>query len=95
MKIEDIRKLHQKKFREEAGLFLLEGEHLVLELQKAAARNPQLRGCEIYCTREYEHWRSPFAIHQVKAVQMQQISETRTPQGIVGSKFAAVGSSLA
>ena len=83
MKIEDIRKLHQKKFREEAGLFILEGEHLVLELQKAAATNPQLRGCEIYCTREYENWRSPFAIHQVKSVQMQQISETRTPQGIV------------
>ena len=83
MKIEDIRKLHQKKFREEAGLFLLEGEHLVLELQKAAKRNPQLLGCEIYCTREYENWRSPFAIHQVKSVQMQQISETRTPQGIV------------
>lgn len=83
MKIEDIRKLHQKKFREEAGLFLLEGEHLVLELQKAAATNPQLRGCEIYCTREYENWRSPFTIHQVKSVQMQQISETRTPQGIV------------
>lgn len=83
MKIEEIRKLHQKKFREEAGLFLLEGEHLVQELQKAAAGNPQLRGCEIYCTREYELWRSPFAMHQVKSVQMQQISETRTPQGIV------------
>lgn len=83
MKIEDIRKLHQKKFREEAGLFLLEGEHLVLELQKAAVRNPLLASCEIYCTREYEQWRSPFAIHRVKSVQMQQISETRTPQGIV------------
>jgi hypothetical protein len=83
VKIEDIRKLHQKKFREEAGLFLLEGEHLVLELQKAATRNPQLLSCEIYCTREYEHWRSPFTMHQVKSVQMQQISETRTPQGIV------------
>ena len=83
MKIEDIRKLHQKKFREEAGLFLLEGEHLVLELQKAAAHNPQLLACEIYCTREYEHWRSPFPMHQLKSVQMQQISETRTPQGIV------------
>jgi len=83
VKIEDIRKLHQKKFREEAGLFLLEGEHLVLELQKAAASDPRLRGCEIYCTREYENWRSPFAIHQLKSVQMQQISETRTPQGIV------------
>ena len=47
MKIEDIRKLHQKKFREEAGLFLLEGEHLVLEVQKASSRKPQLLSCEI------------------------------------------------
>jgi len=83
VKIEDIRKLHQKKFREEAGLFLLEGEHLVLELQKAAVRNPRLRTAEIYCTREYAHWQSALAMHQVKSVQMQQISETRTPQGIV------------
>ena len=83
MKIEDIRKLHQKKFREEAGLFLLEGEHLVLELQKAAARNPALLASEIYCTREFSDWRSPFVTHQVKSLQMQQISETRTPQGII------------
>ena len=42
MKVEDIRKLHQKKFREEYGFFLLEGEHLVQELQKAAARDMRL-----------------------------------------------------
>jgi TrmH family RNA methyltransferase len=83
MKIEDIRKLHQKKFREEAGLFLLEGEHLVLELQKAAVHNPLLRSSEIYCTREFANWRSPFTLNQVKSLQMQQISETRTPQGII------------
>ena len=83
MKIEDIRKLHQKKFREEAGLFILEGEHLVLELQKAAVHDPRLRTAEIYCTREFEHWQSQLTVHQVKSVQMQQISETRTPQGIL------------
>jgi len=83
VKIEDIRKLHQKKFREEAGLYILEGEHLVLELQKAAVHDPRLRTAEIYCTREYGNWRSQLAMHQVKSVQMQQISETRTPQGIV------------
>jgi len=32
MKYEDIKKLHQKKFREELGHFIVEGEHLVLEL---------------------------------------------------------------
>jgi TrmH family RNA methyltransferase len=83
VKIEDIRKLHQKKFREEAGLFILEGEHLVLELQKAALRDPRLRTAGIYCTGEYEGWKSPFAITRLKSVQMAQISETRTPQGIL------------
>jgi len=35
MKFDDIKKLHQKKYRTEFGHFLVEGEHLVLELQKA------------------------------------------------------------
>ena len=43
MKFEDIKKLHQKKFREELGYFLVEGEHLVLELQKAALRDARLQ----------------------------------------------------
>ena len=31
MKIEDLKKLQQKKYRESLGHFLVEGEHLVLE----------------------------------------------------------------
>ena len=34
-KIKDIKKLNQKKYRDEQGLFLIEGEHLVLEAKKA------------------------------------------------------------
>ncbi|HMA12661.1 MAG TPA: RNA methyltransferase substrate-binding domain-containing protein, partial [Steroidobacteraceae bacterium] len=83
MKIEDIRRLHQKKHREESGHFLLEGEHLVLELQEAAVKNPRLRTSEIYLTRDFGHWRSQLAVHEVTSRQMEQISETRTPQGIV------------
>jgi len=51
MKFEDVKKLHQKRYREEFGYFLVEGEHPVLELQKAALHNPQLQGCELYVTR--------------------------------------------
>ena len=40
MKLEDVGKLHQKKFRDALGHFLVEGEHLVLELQKAARQQP-------------------------------------------------------
>jgi TrmH family RNA methyltransferase len=83
MKLDDLKKLHQKKYRDELGRFLVEGEHLVLELQKAAAQNPQLQGCELYVTREHEHWQSPFATHVINDRQMAQIAETRTPQGIV------------
>lgn len=83
MKFEDIRKLQQKKFRDEAGWYLLEGEHLVQELQKAAVRQPRLRTSEIYVTGDYTGWRSQLAVHAITARQMAQISETRTPQGIV------------
>jgi TrmH family RNA methyltransferase len=82
MKFEDIRKLHQKKFREESGCFLIEGEHLVQELQKAATRDARLRASEVYITREFAHWVSPLTTHVINARHMMQISETRSPQGI-------------
>ena len=82
MKFEDLKKLHQKKFREELGCYLLEGEHLVQELQKALVQDPRLRASEIYLTREYEHWTSPLPIHVVNSRHMTQLSETRSPQGI-------------
>ncbi len=44
MKLDDIRKLHQKKYRAEFGHFLVEGEHLALELQKAALHCERRRG---------------------------------------------------
>jgi RNA methyltransferase, TrmH family len=83
MKLEDVRKLQQKKFREELRHFLVEGEHLVLELQRAAAGNPRLLQAEVYVTSEHQSWRGPLTTHVINSVQMQQISETRKPQGIV------------
>jgi TrmH family RNA methyltransferase len=82
MKFEDIRKLDQKKFREEHGHFVVEGEHLVQELEKAAASDARFHASEIYVTQDYKHWSSRFPIHVIKSVQMAQISETRSPQGI-------------
>jgi TrmH family RNA methyltransferase len=82
MKFEDIKKLHQKKFREELGYFLLEGEHLVQELQKAAVHDQRLRASEIYFTRDFSTWATPLPAHVVNSRQMMQISETRSPQGI-------------
>ena len=83
MKFEDVKKLHQKRYREQFGYFLVEGEHPVLELQKAAARNPLLQGCRLYVTREHGDWRSPFQTQVLSAIQMAQIADTRTPQGVI------------
>jgi RNA methyltransferase, TrmH family len=82
LKLEDIKKLHQKKFREELGAFVIEGEHLVQELERAAVRDARLRKSEIYVTRDYAHWSSKLPMHVVQSKQMAQISETRSPQGI-------------
>ncbi|MCC6172147.1 MAG: RNA methyltransferase [Gammaproteobacteria bacterium] len=83
MSLDELRKLHQKKYREAQHAFLVEGEHLVLELQKAAEREPRLRASKLYVTQEHADWRSPFPVHVIGARQMAQLSETRTPQGLV------------
>jgi TrmH family RNA methyltransferase len=83
MKFDDIKKLHQKKYREEFGHFLVEGEHLVLELQKAATQNPALQYCDLYVTSAYENWPTPFSTHLINERQMAQIADTKTPQGII------------
>ncbi|MDH4582372.1 RNA methyltransferase [Pseudomonas sp. BN415] len=83
MKLDDIKKLHQKKYRAEFGHFLVEGEHLLLELQKAALQNPRLQRSQLYVTSAYEHWQSPFETHVINDRQMAQIADTKTPQGII------------
>lgn len=83
MKLDDIKKLQQKKYRAEFGHFLVEGEHLVLELQKAAVHNPLLQRSQLYVTAAHEHRQSPFNTHVISERQMAQVSDTKTPQGIV------------
>ncbi|MDB6063638.1 MAG: rRNA methyltransferase [Verrucomicrobiaceae bacterium] len=83
MKLDDIKKLQQKKYREAFGYFLVEGEHLVLELQKAALNNVHLQHCDLYVTSHFEHWQSPFQTHLVSERQMAQLADTKTPQGII------------
>lgn len=83
MKLEDVRKLQQKKFRDQLGHFLVEGEHLVLELQKAARANPALLKSRLYVTQAHAGWQGPFEKQVVTDPQMARISDTRTPQGLV------------
>jgi TrmH family RNA methyltransferase len=83
MKLDDVKKLRLRRYREELGHFLVEGEHLVLELEKAARSQPGLRASELYVTHEYGEWRSPFRTHRIGASHMAAVSDTKTPQGIV------------
>lgn len=83
MKLEDVRKLQQKKFREQSGHYLVEGEHLVLELQKAARANPALLASKLYLTRARAGWQGPFETQVISDLQMARIADTREPQGVV------------
>ena len=83
VKLDDIKKLQQKKYREAFGHYLVEGEHLVLELQKAASRQPALKASELYVTEAYQHWQSPFTTYVIGERQMARLADTKTPQGIL------------
>ncbi len=84
MKLADLPKLHQKKYRAAFGHYLIEGEHLALELQKAAASQPGLRQSELYVTEAYRNWSSAFTTHLVSEAQMKKLADTESPPGIVG-----------
>lgn len=83
MHLHDVKKLYMKRYREELGHFLVEGEHCVQELEKAAETQPHLRGAELYVTHVHEYRRSPFPTQVISAQQMAQIADTKTPQGII------------
>ncbi len=83
LKIDDVKKLHQKKYRTEFGYFLVEGEHLILELEKAAATNPALKHCELFVTESFKDFPSQFKKQVISEKHMAQLSDTKTPQGII------------
>ncbi len=87
MKFDDVKKLQQKKYRQQLQHFLLEGEHLVQELALACQHNPALTAAELWVSGDYEHWQpsqqQPWRRQLINERQMKQLSETRSPQGIV------------
>lgn len=80
---DELKKLHQKKYRQQFDCFLAEGEHLVLELQKAALTNTALLNSELYVTESWQDWQGPFNKTVISDKLMTHLSDTRTPQGIV------------
>ncbi|TNC88303.1 MAG: rRNA methyltransferase [Thalassolituus sp.] len=84
MKLDDIRKLHQKKYRQQHQKFLVEGEHLVLELERACTANPALlKNTELFVTEQHKDWPAPFRRHLVSNKAMTQMSDTKSPQGVI------------
>ncbi|MFC4699145.1 TrmH family RNA methyltransferase [Glaciecola siphonariae] len=90
MKLDDVKKLHQKKYRAKFGYYLVEGEHLVLELAKATHIRNDLNDISIYISEEHESWahklnmrNTQANIQVLSAKQMTQLSDTKSPQGIV------------
>jgi TrmH family RNA methyltransferase len=83
LKFDDVKKLHQKKYRYELGYFLVEGEHLILELHKAAQLNSTLKNSQLFVTERYQDFASPFAKTVISEKNMAQLSDTKTPQGII------------
>lgn len=83
MKLDDAKKLHQKKYRQLSGCYLVEGEHLVLELLRALAQRTALAQSHVYVTEEYRDFQQQLPQTVVSARQMAQMSDTKSPQGIV------------
>jgi len=83
IKTDHLKKLHQKKYRSEFGYFLAEGEHLVLELARAAQKNIALLDSEVYVTGIWQDWPTVFNKHLISDRQMAAATDTKTPQGII------------
>jgi TrmH family RNA methyltransferase len=83
LSLDQIKKLHQKKYRQQLGYFLVEGEHLVLELHKAIIGNPALAQSQLLVTQAYADWPSPLPKKIINEKQMAQIADTKTPQGVM------------
>lgn len=83
LSIDDIKKLQHKKYRQQLGYFLAEGEHLALELEKVAVTRPALCESELYVTELYQDWPTLLRKNVITTKQMAQISATKSPQGII------------
>ncbi|MBN7821520.1 TrmH family RNA methyltransferase [Bowmanella yangjiangensis] len=87
MKLDDVKKLHQKKYRTQFGHYLVEGEHLILELQKALNARTEKRRVTLYITEAQQEWASQLDVDFQQVVlndkQMAQLSDTKSPQGMI------------
>jgi len=89
MTFDELKKLRLREHRDRLGLYLAEGEHLVLELLRVLPRTPELGATTVFVTHEYESeklpkpWPEALPLHRLSARQMAALSDTHSPQGIM------------
>ncbi len=87
MNLSDVKKLHQKKYRQQFARYLIEGEHLLLELDRAIANRDAQPEIQLFVTENYFKAMPALnfeaSIEIISDKQMKQISDTKTPQGVV------------
>lgn len=76
-KIKDIKKLSTKKYRDQEGLFLIEGEHLVIEAYKTGYLKELI-------IKEGSSFKLDIDTNYVSENVLKYISELETPQPIIG-----------
>ncbi len=77
-RVKDLRRLHTKKYRDEAGLFLVEGEHLVEEAYKAGFLETLI--CEEGCSFSLNGVDMMVVSHPV----FMSLTELETPKPVMG-----------
>lgn len=74
-----IKSLHQKKYRNEHGLFFVEGLKVVKELLKS-----DLRPVEIYATNKFVSHFSNRELQEIEAKELKKVSALYNPSGVLG-----------
>lgn len=84
MKLDDVKKLHQKKYRSQFGYYLVEGEHLIQELQRSPLMSQSVT---LYATDGFLARGivvdERFDVVTVSERQMAALSDTKSPQGVM------------
>jgi len=79
-----VRSLQQKKFRDESGLFVAEGEKCVEELAKAFELEMLIAEEGIELNQSVLCQAKPVCTLSAKRSEIEQMSSLRTPQGVIG-----------
>lgn len=76
--IKNIKQLHQKKYRDEAGFFIAEGPRVVNDLL-----NSKFKVKEVFAVKEFKVQGSKFNVNEVSENELESISALSTPNQVL------------